>query len=136
MSYIYNFLLEPDRPMTPAPFLEGSRKKFQDVYDHMTTGEERDTDITTAREWEDYKMLCPKSDSVQEFVNENPERFHIPLWKELFSSVAIDYKTNITAKKSAKDYISGRERTTASVKWHNRGEKLGKIFKEYNIHNL
>ena len=115
--------------MKPAPFLDGSRNKFQDVYDHMTTGEERDTDIITARDWEDYGKLCPKSDAVQEFIKEDPKRFHIPLWKELFSSVVIDFKSNVIPKKSAKDYITARERTTPSVKWHNRGKKLGKMLK-------
>ena len=91
----------------------------------MTSVEERQTDKTTAEEWDAYSSLCPKSDSVQEFLNEDPTRFHIPFWKELFSSVDIDFKTIVTAKKSARDYISSKERSTPSVKWHNRGEKLG-----------
>ena len=92
----------------------------------MTSDEEASTDPYTAKQWVEFAKKCPKTDLVQDYVNEDPARLHIPFRDILFSSTTVDFSTHVSAKRSARDYLSGKEKTGASVIWGNRGKKLGK----------
>ena len=102
--------------------MEGSHAKMMDIYQYYTSPSERSVDKCTADDWQKYYEKCPKNDSSVDYIKEDPSRFHIPLRDILFSNAPVDYKSQVKAKKSARDYISGRVRTGECVKWHNRGE--------------
>jgi hypothetical protein len=75
----------------PVALKDGSAKEFENVMFKVKNvwGTKAPSNVT---EWSNFKNDTPisSSDSVEEYIAANPERFHNPLFEELFEKISSD----------------------------------------------
>lgn len=87
-------------------------------------------DSKTAADWQTFMdSMYPKSSSASDFVRDfkgTEYGYEVPFAKELFSDEPIP--PHLITKKVEEDTTFKKVQATASVIWHNRGNKQSRLF--------
>jgi hypothetical protein len=118
-----------DTRFVAVNFPKGSREEFDNVM-HRVKNFWGSTAPNNVAEWIDFEKtsLIPQNDSVDDYLDKNPEAFYIPLINELFGKIPTDlefFPVNDTNRSISNALISELPVAIAQpiVTWSKRGSK-------------